>query len=127
MAMAVSNAEQDVGYAAVLHGKNDLRFETAPSLGSLKAGMVRVAVKAMSVCGSDVHLIAKVGPFVSRLDVVVRRQKLSLVNVFRNRCLLEVRAFVTQGKIGIWELSDPMVIGHESAGYALLLQLWYLY
>lgn len=59
--MADVDPEQDVGYAAVLHGKNDLRFETGPNLGILKAGMVRVAVKAMSICGSDVHLIAKVG------------------------------------------------------------------
>ena len=22
-----------------------------------------------------------------------------------------------QGEIGVWELSEPMVIGHESAGY----------
>lgn len=47
-------------FAAILHGKNDLRFESAPDLGDLQAGMVRVQVKAMSICGSDVHLLKEV-------------------------------------------------------------------
>lgn len=52
--------KSDIGYAAILHGKNDLRFEPAPDLGELQAGMARVEIKATSICGSDLHLIKDV-------------------------------------------------------------------
>lgn len=47
-------------YAAMLHGQNDLRFEPAPQLGKLESGKVRVQVKAVGICGSDVQLLKRV-------------------------------------------------------------------
>jgi hypothetical protein len=56
IAPAFSNA------AAVLHGINDLRYEEAPSLPQTVApGAVRVAIKAVGICRSDVHYLQKVG------------------------------------------------------------------
>lgn len=55
IAPAYSNA------AAVLHGINDLRYEEAPSLPQTVApGAVRVAIKAVGICRSDVHYLQKV-------------------------------------------------------------------
>lgn len=48
--------------AAVLHGINDLRYEEAPPLPDTVApGAVRVAIKAVGICRSDVHYLQKVG------------------------------------------------------------------
>lgn len=47
--------------AAVLHGINDLRFEEAPPLPAMVApGAVRVGIKAVGICRSDVHYLQKV-------------------------------------------------------------------
>jgi len=43
-------------YAAVLHGANDMRFEKAPVLGTIKPDQVRINIKAVGICGTDVHL-----------------------------------------------------------------------
>ena len=58
---ASAGASSSVNYAAILHGINDLRFEKAPALGDLKAGMVRIQIQANSICGSDVHMLKTVG------------------------------------------------------------------
>lgn len=42
-------------YAAVLHGVNDMRYEEFPLASTLKEGTVRIEVKAVGICGSDVH------------------------------------------------------------------------
>ena len=56
--MTVSNGnDQGVSnYAAMLHGANDMRFEEAPVLGTIKPDQVRIKVKAVGICGTDVHL-----------------------------------------------------------------------
>ncbi len=47
--------------AAVLHGINDLRFEEAPPLPQTVApGAVRVGIKSVGICRSDVHYLQKV-------------------------------------------------------------------
>ena len=46
--------------AAVLHGINDLRFEQHELSSSLMPGSVRVAMKAVGICGSDVHYLTHV-------------------------------------------------------------------
>jgi hypothetical protein len=47
--------------AAVLHGIHDLRFEEAPPLPEMPPpGSVRIAVKAVGICRSDVHYLEKV-------------------------------------------------------------------
>ena len=43
--------------AAVLHGAKDLRLETRP-LPELKPGMVRLRVRRVGICGSDMHYYA---------------------------------------------------------------------
>ena len=40
--------------AAVLHGINDLRYEDFPIAAHPGEGMVRVEMKAVGICGSDV-------------------------------------------------------------------------
>ena len=51
--------------AAVLHGAKDLRLETRP-LPELKPGMVRLRVRRVGICGSDMHYFADgyIGVFV---------------------------------------------------------------
>ncbi len=46
--------------AAVLHGVNDLRFEDVPLPERLTDGYVRIEMKAVGICGSDVHYWKKV-------------------------------------------------------------------
>ncbi len=47
--------------AAVLHGVNDLRFEEAPPLPPRPpAGWVRVRVRAVGICRTDVHFLQHV-------------------------------------------------------------------
>ena len=46
--------------AAVLYGANDMRFEAAPELGKLQASHVRVEIKAVGICGTDVHFLRTV-------------------------------------------------------------------
>lgn len=44
--------------AAVLHGINDLRYEDFPIAAHPGEGMVRVEMKAVGICGSDVSYTA---------------------------------------------------------------------
>ena len=46
--------------AAVLHGVNDMRFENFPLPDRVPSGNVRVEIKAVGICGSDVHYWRKV-------------------------------------------------------------------
>jgi hypothetical protein len=46
--------------AAVLHGVNDMRFENFPLPDRVPAGNVRIEIKAVGICGSDVHYWRKV-------------------------------------------------------------------
>ncbi len=56
----------------MLHGINDLRYEEAPPLPETVApGAVRVAIKAVGICRSDVHYLQKVPDL---LDVHASRQ-----------------------------------------------------
>lgn len=55
-----NSAQSKANYAATLHGQNDLRFEPAPKLGELEAGKVRIAIKAVGICGTDVQLLKRV-------------------------------------------------------------------
>ena len=48
--------------AAVLHGVNDLRFEDVAMPERVADGSCRVEMKAVGICGSDVHFWKKVGP-----------------------------------------------------------------
>lgn len=45
--------------AAVLHGIDDLRVEPFPLSEAPGKGCVRVAIKAVGICGSDVHMLKK--------------------------------------------------------------------
>ena len=47
-------------YASVLYGANDMRFEEAPELGMLEERHVRIQIKAVGICGIDVHFLKKV-------------------------------------------------------------------
>ena len=46
--------------AAVLHGVNDMRFEDFPMPGRVLSKNVRIEMKAVGICGSDVHYWRKV-------------------------------------------------------------------
>eukprot|EP00879_Flechtneria_rotunda_P025252 GHRR01026825.1.p1 GENE.GHRR01026825.1~~GHRR01026825.1.p1 ORF type:complete len:242 (+),score=53.02 GHRR01026825.1:1523-2248(+) len=65
--------------AAVLHGINDLRVQDWPIDTTVPARHVTIAIKAVGICGSDIH-------------------------------------YLEHGRIGDFVVTQPMVIGHESAG-----------
>lgn len=46
--------------AAVLHGINDLRVEDVPLPKQIASGSVRVQMRSVGICGSDVHFMKKV-------------------------------------------------------------------
>jgi len=46
--------------AAVLHGIDDIRFEDMPLPDKVADGHVRVQMRAVGICGSDVHYYKKV-------------------------------------------------------------------
>lgn len=46
--------------AAVLHGIDDIRFEDMPLPDQVADGHVRVQMRAVGICGSDVHYYKKV-------------------------------------------------------------------
>lgn len=46
--------------AAILYGPNDLRYEEHPLAESIAPGHVRVRMRAVGICGSDVHFYKKV-------------------------------------------------------------------
>ena len=46
--------------AAVLHGIDDIRFEDVPLPDKVADGHVRVQMRAVGICGSDVHYYKKV-------------------------------------------------------------------
>ncbi len=43
--------------AAVLHGANDLRLEDMPLPDQVAEGSVRVQMRSVGICGSDVHFM----------------------------------------------------------------------
>lgn len=45
--------------AAVLHGIDDIRFEDVPLPDKVADGHVRVQMRAVGICGSDVHYYKK--------------------------------------------------------------------
>ena len=63
--------------AAVLHGINDLRVEDVPLPIQVAGGSVRVQMKSVGICGSDVHFVKKVRNAVSfsAADLKVARYK----------------------------------------------------
>ncbi|DBB16215.1 TPA: hypothetical protein ACH3X3_014542 [Trebouxia sp. C0006] len=65
--------------AAMLHGAGDLRFEDLPMADEVAPNHVRVQMRAVGICGSDVH-------------------------------------FFKNGRMGSFEITEPLVVGHESAG-----------
>lgn len=46
--------------AAVLHGIDDIRFQDMPLPDEVADGHVRVQMRAVGICGSDVHYFKKV-------------------------------------------------------------------
>jgi Alcohol dehydrogenase GroES-like domain len=46
--------------AAILYGIDDLRVENFPISAKIPDGHVRIAIKAVGICGSDVHYWKKV-------------------------------------------------------------------
>lgn len=49
--------------AAVLHGIDDIRFQDMPLPDQVADGHVRVQMRAVGICGSDVHYYKKVRHF----------------------------------------------------------------
>lgn len=125
--------------AAVLHGINDLRYQEAPPLpSSIAAGEVRIAIKAVGICRTDIHYLQKVNgglPTTSSREVAVRRNDCcypprsssavclsrpsgnALVNDDERRVSTKLNSVhLLQGHFGHFVVNQPMVIGHESAG-----------
>lgn len=47
-------------HAAILHGQNKLRSEPGPQLTELQLGKVRMCLKAVRICRTDIHLSKRV-------------------------------------------------------------------
>ena len=90
--------------AAVLHGVNDMRFEEFPLASTLKEGSVRIEIKAVGICGSDVHYWKRVS-YTNQASGAKRSSEFA-------------RESFLQGRIADFVVKEPMVIGHESAGWA---------
>ena len=54
--------------AAVLHGIDDIRFQDMPLPDQVADGHVRVQMRAVGICGSDVHYYKKVSHATSPLQ-----------------------------------------------------------
>ena len=46
--------------AAILYGAYDMRYEDHPLADQIAPGNVRVRIKSLGICGSDVHFYKKV-------------------------------------------------------------------
>ena len=57
--------------AAILYGANDLRYEHHHMPAAIPAGHVRVLMRAVGICGSDVHFYKQVSPLQASLAVFV--------------------------------------------------------
>lgn len=72
---------QQVNRAAVLHGIGDLRLEdrSVPQPGS---GEVRVAMRSVGICGSDVHYWenGRIGDFVVRAPLILGHESAGIVD-----------------------------------------------
>ncbi len=95
--------------AAIMHGINDLRFEDFPLAANVAYGLVRVQMKSVGICGSDVHFLQKVRNIPGRACT--------------NREWNKQTLFMLQGRIGHFEVKAPMVLGHECAGWVSLICL----
>lgn len=60
--------------AAILYGANDMRFEDHPLPDSIAPGHVRIKIKALGICGSDVHFFKKVNTLANTLDPINRTE-----------------------------------------------------
>ena len=109
--------------AAILYGTNDLRYEHHHIPADIPSGHVRVLMRAVGICGSDVHFYQKV--FSQHLPTytgVLRDCSIQLQHHVCDFILrLETRqdlqeTGIMQGRIGDFVVEQPMVIGHESAG-----------
>ena len=89
--------------AAVLHGIDDLRFEDVPLPAQVSTHSVRVQMRSVGICGSDVHFWKKV----SEAGLFFLSVTMFHVSYYA----------VVQGRIGHFVLKAPMVIGHECSGY----------
>lgn len=67
--------------AAVLYREGDLRVEDVPDPGAPGPGMVRVHVRSVGVCGSDVHYFAhgRIGQFVVRDPMILGHEAAGVV------------------------------------------------
>ena len=89
--------------AAVLHGIDDLRFENLPMPHEVPGHLVRVQMRSVGICGSDVHMLKQV-PLSDHLLQQVDDVYLTA-------------SHAVQGRIGHYVLKSPTVLGHECAGY----------
>ena len=67
--------------AAVLHAPHDVRIEERPEPGRLSPGFVRIAVRSVGICGSDVHYYeqGRIGDFVLREPMVLGHEAAGVV------------------------------------------------
>ncbi|KAL0038110.1 hypothetical protein WJX79_003238 [Trebouxia sp. C0005] len=59
--------------AAMLHGASDLRLEDTPLPDQVAQGLVRVQMRSVGICGSDVHFMKhiRLGHFVVQAPIVI--------------------------------------------------------
>ncbi len=96
----------------MLHGAGDLRFEDLPMAGEVAPNHVRVQMRAVGICGSDVHFLKNV-----RLPMCCGSlAHQTSVAVVSNHQYCDALHLSAQGRMGSFEITEPLVVGHESAG-----------
>ena len=67
--------------AAVLHGVKDIRIEERPDPGVPAAHQVKVRIKSVGICGSDVHYFAhgRIGQFVVERPMILGHEAAGIV------------------------------------------------
>ena len=97
--------------AAVLHGTNDLRFEDHPLPDEVPSELVRVQMRSVGICGSDVHLLKQVSEYL----IPSTAEQFARVLPHFTRTV--------QGRIGRYVVDVPTVMGHECSGYRYLARI----
>ena len=101
--------------AAVLHRANDLRFEHHDLPEEIPRGSVRVGIRALGICASDLHYLHEARAH-SSTPLFPAPSRVGLVFLLTPIPSLPELPCHVQGRIGKAVVNKPMVIGHETAG-----------
>ena len=106
---------------------HDLLLEDMPLPDQVADGLVRVQMRSVGICGSDVHFVQHVSPPASvdallhTSNIVASARRYFYTSAHVMACHPFDHVMALQMRIGHFVVQAPMVIGHECAGYSLHL------